>query len=98
MSDKLKLPKLTKAQRDLDAYVDVWLEMKAQGATIGLWENMDLVSDFMAEMGRKGGKVRNAKKGFGSMTPGSGVKRAFVRIAGDGEHRSWPRFDEPSSR
>lgn len=58
-----------KAQREIDAYIEAWQKMKAQGVNIGLWENPDLVSDFMAAMGRKGGKARNPKKGFGSMTP-----------------------------
>ncbi len=70
-----------KVLRELDAYVEAWQKLKAQGLDVGLWENMNLVSDFMAAMGRKGGRVRNPRKGFGSMTRAQRVAAARKGLA-----------------
>jgi hypothetical protein len=54
---------------ELNRYVEAWKALRDSGSAIGLWENPELVSSFMAAMGRKGGLVSNPKKGFGSMSP-----------------------------
>jgi hypothetical protein len=56
-------------EHEPNPFLVAWKKVKDGGSDDGLWGNPELVSIFMAIMGRKGGRVSNPRKGFGSMTP-----------------------------
>ncbi len=55
-------------RKELNQHVANWQEVSKTIDVGGLWENPELVSRMMAVMGRRGGKAKNGRKGFGSLT------------------------------